>query len=123
MGLNVNARQQDLPEEIRPVDTSLRILTGRMIDRAALARALLRALDRWYADVARTRYDRITQQWRQYSADLGERITVEHGGHRYRGRVLDLSVEEGLVLRLDYGATRVFNGARVSVIRDDREQP
>lgn len=117
MGLNVNIDPQQMPEEIRPIATSLKILTGRSVDRVALVRELLRSLDRWYADVVHARYGGISQEWRQYSADLGERITIEHAGRRYTGRVLDLSVEEGLVLRLDHGATKVFHAARISVIR------
>ena len=120
MGLNVNVNQRDMPEEIRPLATSLRILTGKPVDRIAFIRALLRSLDRWYAEALHARHRVISQQWRQYSADLGERITVQHAGRRYRGRVLDLSVEEGLVLRLDHGGTRVFDAGEaggVSVIR------
>ncbi len=122
IGLNVNVVERDMPEEIRPLATSLKILTGKTVNRIAVIRALLRSLDGWYADVRHARFGPISQQWRQYSADLGERITVEHAGRRYTGRVLDLSVEDGLILRLDYGATRVFDGARVSVIRDPRKQ-
>jgi len=46
IGLNVNQTADEFPEELRATAVSLAMLTGRPVDRHALAVALLRELDR-----------------------------------------------------------------------------
>jgi len=116
LGLNANLQPEDLPEAVRSTATSLSLLAGRPVERIGVVRALLRALERWYGQARLKHYGRIGRQWRQYSSTLGSRITIEEDGCRYRGRVLDLSLEEGIVLGLDRGGTRTFDGARVTVV-------
>ena len=53
IGLNVNIRLDQFPDELRDSATSLRILTGARVDRSELARALIERLDAWY-DAGRT---------------------------------------------------------------------
>ncbi|MFN2507578.1 MAG: biotin--[acetyl-CoA-carboxylase] ligase [Chthoniobacterales bacterium] len=48
MGLNVNHALEDFPAELRDSATSVAIITGRTVDRGAIAIALLRQLDRRY---------------------------------------------------------------------------
>jgi len=51
LGLNVNQSSADFPEALRDKATSVAIVTGRSVDRHALAVALLCELDRSYATV------------------------------------------------------------------------
>jgi len=118
IGLNVNLAEDDMPAELRPAATSLQMELGRKADRIGVARAVLRALDRWYGELRAGHYHFISGHWRQYSATLGGRITILENGRRYTGRVLDMSLEDGLILRLDSGVTRVFDGAQVSVVKE-----
>lgn len=46
IGLNVNQTMEDFPEDLRATATSLAMVTGRKIDRAELAIALLRNLEK-----------------------------------------------------------------------------
>ena len=48
IGVNVNQTPEEFPEELRGTATSLAMLTGKSVDRHALAVALLRALARTY---------------------------------------------------------------------------
>ena len=105
------------PPELRTVATSLSMILGRHVDRNALARAVLRSMDYWYQELRRGHDEAISHHWRQYSSTLGRRLTVVENGERFTGRVLDLSLADGLLLRLDGGTTRVFDGARVTVDR------
>lgn len=49
VGVNVNHREEDFPVELRGQAASLAMLTGKQIDRANLAVALIRALDQGWA--------------------------------------------------------------------------
>ena len=116
IGLNANVPAASFPPELRERATSLSELTGGPIERIVLVRAILRSLERWYREVQDRRYGLIAQTWRRFSSTLGARITVEEDGRRFTGRVLDISLDEGIVLGLDRGGTRIFDGARVTVV-------
>lgn len=123
VGLNVNLAEQDLPSDVRDTGTSLHLLTGTSVSRISLVRALLRSLDRWYQAALTARHGLIAQQWRRYSSTLGGRITLEENGRRYTGRVIDISLDEGIVLSLDRGGTRIFDGGRVTVVPPPGGEP
>ncbi len=108
LGLNTNISEQEFPPGLRTAATSVAIESRRDVDRIACARSVLRSLDRWYAVTLRGEYGLIAEQWRQLSSNLGRRITLTDNAHEYTGRVLDLSLEDGLILHLDGGGARVF---------------
>ncbi len=119
IGLNINLAEEQFPAGLRPIATSLSIETGRTLDRIEIARGLLRSLDRWYGEMRAGHDALISQHWRQRSSTLGQRITIVENGQRYTGRALDISLQEGLILQLDRGITRVFDASRVTVAKDD----
>jgi BirA family biotin operon repressor/biotin-[acetyl-CoA-carboxylase] ligase len=117
IGIDVNAAQDDLPDELADLATSLSEATGGEVDRVVLAEALLTALDRWYQVKLAQEFETINQRWRELSASLGRRIVLEEQGRRYEGEVIDVDVRLGLALRLDRGSIRHFRGEHVSVVQ------
>lgn len=115
IGLNVNTQTNDFPIELREHATSLAIETGNPFSRIETARFILRSLDRWYRDLCYGDMGRIANQWRTLSSTLGHQVVLSENGHEYRGTVLDLSVEDGLIVRLDRGLTRIFRSHAVTL--------
>ena len=118
IGLNTGLEPADIPEGLKGIATSLTIETRRRVDRVGCARALLRSLDRWYTATRRGEYGLIAEEWRHLSSTLGQRVTLADGEQDYHGRVLDLSLEDGLILRLDSGVTRVFPPGQFALKRE-----
>ena len=123
LGLNASMQTTDIPADLRGSATSLAIETGREIDRIEFARFLLRSLDRWYHAVKRGEYGPIAEDWRHLSSTLGQRVALTDGSEEYHGRVLDLTLEDGLILRLDSGVTRVFPPAHVTLKQQGGTMP
>ena len=115
IGLNVNTPARDFPPELRETATSLAAETGEPFDRGEVARALLASLDRWYGDLRQGEYGHIARRWRRLSSTMGERVSLLENGREFRGRVLDLSLEDGLIVRLDEGVTRIFHPSTVTL--------
>lgn len=115
IGINVNMLPEHFPPELRGIATSLAIETGAPISRVEVARWVLASLDRWYRDLRFGDYGRIARCWRRLSSTLGERVVLVENGREFRGRVLDLSMEDGLVVRLDEGVTRLFHPSTVTL--------
>ena len=108
IGINVNTRRDEFPAALRESATSLAVEAGERFSRTETARLVLRSLDRWYGDLRAGDTGRIANQWRTLSSTLGQQVVLLENGREYRGTVLDLSMEDGLIVRLDHGLTRVF---------------
>ena len=98
IGLNVNIRLDEFPDELRDSATSLRILTGGRVDRSELARALIERLDAWY-DAGRTHGPQaLNPRWRERSEHWGQTVEVSTPSGTVRGRLDDLDLLHGLTL-------------------------
>ena len=106
IGLNVNMSQDDLPEELRPVATSLAEELRCDVDREDLLCALLARIE--------TRYDALrageapVDEWMRNLATLGELVTVNepHGAMRLEGIAEAVDEDGALLLRLADGSLR-----------------
>ncbi len=115
IGINVNVYPEDMPSEVQQTAVSLSIACGRRLDRVELLCWLMHALERWYRDLKSNDSGRIANHWRQLSSTLGHRVALVEDGREARGTVLDLSMEDGLIVRLDEGLTKIFHPSTVSV--------
>ncbi len=115
IGVNVNLGEEEFPPELQGIATSLSAATGHAVERVELVRWLLQSLDRWYRDLRSGDIGRIANHWRQLSSTLGRRVALLEDGHEFRGMVLDLCMEEGLIVRLDEGLTRIFRPATATL--------
>jgi BirA family biotin operon repressor/biotin-[acetyl-CoA-carboxylase] ligase len=118
IGLDVGVARAAMPPELANVAVSLSDALGRPVDRVAMARSLLAALDRWYRIALDGDLAAINDRWRELSATLGETITLCEHARTYHGTVIDVDVRLGLALRLDRGAVRHFRGEHVSLVHD-----
>jgi BirA family biotin operon repressor/biotin-[acetyl-CoA-carboxylase] ligase len=109
-GLNVSQRPQDLPENLAPRATSLRLASGRSIlDRERLAAAYLRRLA-WAWDRLRDdAWDEVAQRWESLACGAhGNRVRVladEATGDRgaYEGVTMGLDTTGALLVRRSDG--------------------
>lgn len=103
IGVDVNLTSEDIPEELRNVATSLRIVTGRKLDRAALAIQILREIDRAYASIQEGMFEELSNEWASGCATIGKDVTIEMGGRLLQGRVEALDQDGALLLRTEHG--------------------
>ena len=107
VGLNVSALPEDFPPELRETATSVYQETGQFFDRAALAAAIVRALDAlptlWeHSDEAYFR------EYRAHCVTLGKHVRLSTGE---TGFAADLDRDFALLLRREYGTeARVTTG-------------
>ena len=114
IGINVNWRRDDMPEELRGGATSLCELAGRPIDRVALLRRLIESLEAELTalEAGVSPLDR----YREACTTLGAWVTVELPSGRIEGRALDLDQRGALVVELaGRGTIAVTSGDVVRV--------
>jgi BirA family biotin operon repressor/biotin-[acetyl-CoA-carboxylase] ligase len=109
IGLNVLQAAGELPPTGYPA-TSVYLATGRRLDRAELAAALLDELAgayrRWLDEPGRVFAD-----WRSGLETLGRRVALDGPDGRLVGQAVDVEPDGALLLALDDGRVeRVFSG-------------
>jgi BirA family biotin operon repressor/biotin-[acetyl-CoA-carboxylase] ligase len=105
----------EFPAALRKIASSLRIESGQMVDRAGLAVAILRELDRDYERVKRGEFDVIAEQWQQHCSTIGSQVSIRVGERVIRGRAESLDADGALILRGQHGHLERITGGDVTM--------
>ncbi len=120
VGINVNQLAVDLPEPVREIATSLRAERRGQepIGRPRLLRYVLRELEKWLERIAAGEFQDLENAWNRFSAMEGKTVVFRHGGEgTVEGKVLDASIQKGLLLRLADGTEKRFRLEHLSDVR------
>ncbi|HYG68755.1 MAG TPA: biotin--[acetyl-CoA-carboxylase] ligase [Anaeromyxobacteraceae bacterium] len=110
VGVNVNARAEDFPEELRGAATSVLLERGGPAPRALFTAALLTSLERWLDLHAEEGFEPIRDAWRERSVTLGRDVRVRGDGRELVGRAEDIDAMGALLVRTADGLERVLVG-------------
>jgi BirA family biotin operon repressor/biotin-[acetyl-CoA-carboxylase] ligase len=117
VGINVNHRAGDFPEDLRATATSLRRELRRKVDRLELLRLFLVNLEKEYASYRRYRLKKSLPRVRKYSALLGHEVTIQSGQSRRCGVVKDIGSNGALILQTATGLETITAGEVMVVKR------
>jgi BirA family biotin operon repressor/biotin-[acetyl-CoA-carboxylase] ligase len=111
IGVDVNLVASDFPVELRKIATSLKLESGKPIDRPELAAAILRELDRDYARVCGGQFAAVADEWEAQCVTLGSNVTIHLGDRTIRGRAESLDDDGTLLVRTQHGRLeRIIGG-------------
>jgi BirA family biotin operon repressor/biotin-[acetyl-CoA-carboxylase] ligase len=97
-GMNINIREDEFPEDIRDMATSLLRETGRSWQRIKILRNYLECYERFY-DIFRSQgFDPIMTLWRRFENVIGRMVKVDLIGGSCRGKVIDVDGKGILVI-------------------------
>jgi len=109
-GVNVNARREDFPEELRDEATSVLIERGQPAPRALLAAACFTALEDWLDRHAEEGFGPIREAWRARTVTLGREVVAKADGREIAGTAEDIDETGALLVRGPAGLERVLAG-------------
>lgn len=109
VGLNCLQHAGHFAPELRDKATSLELECEHAVDRAAVAQAILRALDRRFAEPSVVSDHGLVAAWRDRGDDIGARASLFADGKDYTGWIVDVHPVDGLVLQLDAGGRLHFD--------------
>lgn len=98
IGINVKTKQEELPEEIKHIATSL-LMEGIDIERTEAFKIVLEELEHQYYEVLDRGFEETLQEWRQLSVTLGQEIEVRTPGDTYEGIALDIDEDGNLLVK------------------------
>jgi BirA family biotin operon repressor/biotin-[acetyl-CoA-carboxylase] ligase len=103
IGVNVNIKQQEFPEDIRERTTSLKEVLGKKVLRVKLVRVFLQEFEKYYEILKRREFSFILKEWKLYSHTLGKKIRVDMGERIISGEAVDINEEGVLILKKEDG--------------------
>lgn len=118
VGIGINCLQHagHFPRELRGTATSLELATDHPVDRTAVARALLMALDQRLSAESWGRTEQAHHDWLLYAEPLGQHVRLRREGQTYTGRTVEVDPVGGLIVRLDGGAQEWFDPMRTQLL-------
>lgn len=117
IGMNVNQDEEDFPLELQEIATSLKMNSGRHIDRAQLIAEILGFIELYTKMYEKHGFGPIKLLWEGYSNITGKRIRAVMLNETVEGTALGISEEGLLELQLDNGGVRGIYSADI-VIKD-----
>jgi BirA family biotin operon repressor/biotin-[acetyl-CoA-carboxylase] ligase len=100
---------------LRKLATSLKIESGKAIERPALAAGILRELDLDYARICAGKFAAVADEWEAHCATIGREVTVQIGGRTIRGRAESLDDDGALMVRTEHGHLERITGGDVTL--------
>ncbi len=110
VGVNVNARPDDFPADVRDVATSLAVERGEPVPRALFTAALLTSLEEWLDRHAADGFGPVRAAWRDLSDTLGREVRVRGSAGDVVGIAEDIDEAGALLVRRPDGLQRVVAG-------------
>lgn len=113
IGINCNHRVQDFPPELQSIATSAAMITGKGVDRSALAASMIRCLSSMNGSLAQPAD--IMEQYRRDCITVGQQISVHRGEQVRYGQALSVDEEGALIVRYDNDEIAAVSSGEVSI--------
>ena len=115
IGINCCQRESDFPQEIRDIAASLSMVTGRDIDRAAVAAAMMDTLAAMDRNLLRSKAE-ILDRYRKDCITIGQEISLLRVGEAVRhGKAIDMDDDGCLIVAFEDGHRETVSSGEVSV--------
>jgi len=115
IGINVNQMPEQLPDHLKSIATSIRIVNGFPIDRLAVIQSFLTNLDREYQTYLNEGEGSVIKKWSLNTKLFGKRVSIKHASNVTTGSAMRLDKLGRLVLLLDNGHEEAFDSGEVSL--------
>lgn len=119
VGINANQNVDDFPEEIKIKATSLKIATGKNINRNELLRKIIEEMENIYFLYKKKGFERILEIWEQNNITLGRRVKAITFDGEIVGYAEKIDKEGYLIIRDDSGKENKILAGDVSLRNED----
>ncbi len=109
IGLNVNTRKEDFPEDIRNLATSLLIETGKEFSRNELVKRILEEFEGIYF-LLKESPQQLLSKWCSYAKVEGKMVEVESFGELIEGVVQGIDEDGALLVKTQKGIKKILAG-------------
>lgn len=113
-GINCSQQPEDFPSEIRELAGSLKMITGKEIDRSLVAAKMVDAYYRLSLELL-SNQEGLIAQYRRDCITLGQEVSIVRGDEVRHGRALDVDEAGALIVEYENGRIEAVSSGEVSV--------
>lgn len=113
IGINCNQTALQFPAEIQSTATSLRLCTGKDIDRTAVIASILVALQEMCSNLQNPA--KVLTRYKEKCITIGQEISLVRGDVVSHGKALDVDDNGALLVRFEDGQIHTVNSGEVSI--------
>lgn len=117
LGIGMNVNQSGFSRDLEQIATSVRIETGKSVQRLPLVRKLLEKLEEFYFQCKKDGFSEILKRVREISSLMGKRVELSLGGKTVSGYVQDIDDMGRLIIRTDDGRIREILAGEANTVR------
>lgn len=117
IGINVNMTEEDIPEEIKDIATSLRIYKGEEFSRALLTVEIIKEFDKWYQLLEKKNRKTIIDRWMQLSGTIGRQVKIVLTDKEVIALAEAIDEEGRLIVKLPDGNYEKIYAGDVTLLR------
>lgn len=115
IGVNVNQFLEDFPKELQSIATSIRIETGKEIDRVLLTAKIFEYIEKYTDLYIEQGFKPLKLLWEGYSDTIGKRIRASMVNKEIIGRAVGITEEGVLQLQTDDGVIHGIYSADIFI--------
>lgn len=117
IGVNINMAEDDIPEEIKDIATSLRIYKGEEFPRHVLAAEIIKEFDKWYQLLEKRNRKTIIDRWMQLSGTIGNQVKIVLTDREIIALAEGIDEEGRLIVKLEDGTYEKISAGDVTLLR------
>lgn len=116
IGINVNNRPQDFPDELQATSTSALVECGRPGSRVRVLQGLLASLERHYCQLLNGSFARTLENLKRRSMVIGQEVRLDTVSDFLTGQALDIDDNGFLLVRDHLGITHTVISGEITLI-------
>ena len=117
IGIDVNIEDEDIPEELQDVATTVKKEINEELKRADILRVFLYIFEELYEEFNKGNFKYIVSEWRRLSSTTGNRVKVYKNGRVLFADAVGITNEGILIVEKDDGKLEKITSGEVEILK------
>jgi BirA family biotin operon repressor/biotin-[acetyl-CoA-carboxylase] ligase len=117
IGIGINANQEicNFNKEIQQKAISLKMCSGKKINRSGLLTCILQNLDNVYKEIRAGNSEKVIDRWKEHSVTIGKSVKFTFSGNEYVGIARTIAEDGKLIVECNDGQMREISAGEIQV--------
>lgn len=115
IGININLKQEDIPEELTSRIDSLARIKNEDVDPNKVAASIAGAFEETSKLLTPSASQELTKRWRDLSITIGQMIVTENSERKLEGKAVDITDSGALIVELSDGSKITLHAGEISI--------
>lgn len=115
IGINVNLKPEEIPEELVEKLDSLARIKGEDIDPNCVGAAIANHFEKTSSLLDPSTAQQLTDRWRALSITIGQMVVTENSGRKIEGKAVDITDSGALIVELADGSRVTLHAGEISI--------